>query len=204
MSELKIINGSKNLIVCFGGMALQFGGFLPFEFLNYLSSIYNNTFDLLFYIDTDQCWYHKGFKNITNDIDETTSYLNNIILNGKYEKTLFMGTSAGGYAAILYGSLCNVNFVISFFPQTILENPINPNYANLKNIINKNTEYVLYGNKTNKNKKDLHSIYHCENIECFENVAIIKNVVINMKNLRDSGFIKAMIDGFFYTDEHLN
>ena len=35
-SEYKIINGNKNLIVCFGGIALQFGGILPFEFLNYL------------------------------------------------------------------------------------------------------------------------------------------------------------------------
>ncbi len=33
-SEHKIINGNKILIVCFGGMALQFGGILPFEFLS--------------------------------------------------------------------------------------------------------------------------------------------------------------------------
>jgi hypothetical protein len=36
MSELEIINGNKNLICCFGGMALKMGGIPPFEFLNYL------------------------------------------------------------------------------------------------------------------------------------------------------------------------
>ena len=47
----KIINGNKNLIICVGGMALQFGGIPPFEFLNYLSSNYTNTCDLIFFID---------------------------------------------------------------------------------------------------------------------------------------------------------
>lgn len=42
MSGNKIIKkNSENLIVCFGGMALQMGGILPFEFLNYLSKIYD-------------------------------------------------------------------------------------------------------------------------------------------------------------------
>ena len=39
-SEFKIINGHKIVIVCFGGIALQFAGIPPFEFLNYLSTIY--------------------------------------------------------------------------------------------------------------------------------------------------------------------
>lgn len=39
-SIYKIINNNKNLIICFGDIALQFGGILPFEFLTYLSSIY--------------------------------------------------------------------------------------------------------------------------------------------------------------------
>ena len=77
-SEYKIMNGNKNLIICFGGMALQFGGILPFEFLNYLSSIYKNKCDLIFYVDNHQCWYHKGIKDITNNIDETILYLNNL------------------------------------------------------------------------------------------------------------------------------
>lgn len=194
-SEYKIFNNNK-LIVCFSGMALKFGGILPFEFLNYLSSIYTDC-DLLFYIDKNQCWYHKGIHGITNNIDYTILYLNKIIEDGNYEKVIFMGTSAGGYASILFGSLCdNVNNVISIIPQTIINKPIDSKYSNLKNIINKNTKYIIYGDTSIQNDNH-HHIRHCENIECFSNVKIIKNNGLYMKQLRDNGSIKKIIDDCF-------
>lgn len=194
-SEYKIINNNKNLIICFGGMALKFGGILPFEFFNYLSSKYGDNCDLIFYIDKHQCWYHKGINGITDNIDETILYLNNIIKYGNYEKVIFMGTSAGGYASILFGSLCdNVTNVISFIPQTILNNPIYLKYSNLRNIINKNTKYILCGDTSIKNVDNYHHISHCKNIKCFTNVNIIKIDGVNLKKLRDNGFIKKTID----------
>jgi hypothetical protein len=198
-SEYKIINGNQNLIICYGGMALQFGGIIPFEFLNYLSSIYKNDCDLIFFVDRHQCWYHKGIQDITNNIDETVLYINNIIHHGNYKKIIFMGTSAGGYGAILFGSICNnVTHVISFIPQTILQNPINLNYSNLKNIINANTKYILYGDNSVKNVNDNHHISQCTNIECFTNVTIIKDDEgCDLKCLRDNGFIKKTIDCIF-------
>jgi hypothetical protein len=200
-SECKIMNNNKNLIICFGGMALMFGGILPFEFLNYLSSIYKNNCDLIFYIDIHQCWYHKGIKNITNNINDTILYLNNIIKYGNYEKIIFMGISAGGYGSILFGSLCNnVTNVISFIPQTIIKNAIDSNYSNLKHIINDNTKYILYGDISIKDINDIHHISHCENIECFSNVTIHKTENCNLKQLRDNGSIKKMIDDIILKD----
>jgi hypothetical protein len=189
--EYTILNNNKNLIICFGGLMLSMDGIPPFEFLRYLSSIYTNSYDLYFYIDRKQCWYHKGIHNITNNIDETVSYLKDIIKN--YEKVIFMGVSAGGYAAILFGSLCNVTNVISFIPQTILDNPIRPKYKNLKQIINNNTQYLLYGD-TSKNVNDLHHIRHCNNLQEFKNVNIIKQNNCVLKKLRDDGVIKKIID----------
>jgi hypothetical protein len=169
-SEYKIINGHKILIVCFGGMALQFGGIIPFEFLNYLSSIFLDRCDLYFFVDKNQCWYHKGIKDITNNIDETVLYINDIIKKGNYEKVIFMGVSAGGYGTILFGSLCNnINNIISFIPQTILKKPIDSNYLNLKN-----TSYLLYGDKSIQDNNNNHHISQCENLEHFLNVKIIK------------------------------
>jgi len=193
-SEYKIFNNNNKLIVCFGGLALKFCGILPFEFLNYLTSLYTGC-DLLFYIDKNQCWYHKGIQNITNNIDETVLYLNNIIKDRNYEKVIFMGTSAGGYASILFGSLCdNVNNVISFIPQTILNNPIDLKYSNLKNIINNNTKYIICGDTSIQDKNNAHHILHCENIDCFSNVKIININGVDMKELRDNGFIKKIIN----------
>jgi len=175
MSELSIINNNDILIVCFGGFALQIGGITPFEFLNYLSSIYINKVDLLFYVDKYQCWYHKGIESITNNVDDTVIYLNNKINSGQYKKIIFMGVSAGGYASILFGSLCNnVDYVVSFLPQTILKNPIDINYVDLKNILNSQTKYILYGDPNITNVNNIHNIYHCENIEKNSNVTVVK------------------------------
>jgi hypothetical protein len=199
-SEYKIIHGNKRLIVCFGGKALLFGGILPFEFLNYLSSVYVDTCDLIFYIDKDQCWYHNGIKHISNNIDDTVLYLNNIVKNGNYEKVIFMGTSAGGYAAILFGSLCNnIDYVISFIPQTILKTPVDIQYSNLQDVINNHTNYILYGDTSKTDINDIHHIRHCENIGHYTNVKIIRNSCCNLKHLRDSGFIKKIIDNIFFS-----
>lgn len=201
MCKHEIINGNKNLIISFGGRYLEhsYSSIFPFEFLNYLSSQYKNNCDLIFFIDPDQCWYHNGIKDITKNIDGTVLYINNICKNGNYKKIIFMGTSAGGYAAILFGSICNnITNVISFIPQTIIDNPKNSNYSNLKNIINKNTKYLLYGDTSISDINDLHHISHCENIKCFENVKIIKSDCCNLKNLRDNGFIKNTLDSILF------
>jgi len=181
-----IINGNKVAIACFGGKALRFGGILPFEFLNYLSSNYKDHCDLYFFIDEHQSWYHEGIKGITTCIDDTVLYLNNLLRN--YDKVLFMGTSAGGYAAILFGSLCNVN-VISFIPQTILQNPIDKKYKNLKDRINPSLHYIVHGDI---NGSGPHDISHCENIQQ-NNVTVIRDNKFDMKRLRDDGTIKIMI-----------
>jgi predicted esterase YcpF (UPF0227 family) len=193
-SEYSILNGSKHLIISFGGMALLFGGIPPFEFLTYLSSTYKNDCDLVFYIDSRQCWYHKGIEHITTGIDETAAYLDELIKRGNYDKVIFMGVSAGGYASILFGSLCHVNHVLAFIPQTYCRNPIDEKYANLKHIINARTRYVLYGDTSIEDVNDIHHISHCENIECFANVRVIRNHGCDMKQLRDTGFIKQRID----------
>ena len=102
-----------------------------------------------------------------------------------------MGTSAGGYASILFGSLCNVHKVISFIPQTILENPINTIYKNLKNVINPNVNYILHGDINDQ--EILHHISHCENIKG-KNIKIIRDDKFNMKLIRDNGIIKNYIN----------
>lgn len=139
-------------------MGLKMGGILPFEFLNYLSKTFKKNTDLYFYIDKKQCWYHKGFDGITENIEDTVLYLNNIIKKSNYKKILFIGVSAGGYASILLGSLCNVSNVIAFIPTTKLVKPINKKYEDLKTIVTNNTDYLIYGDSKVKNKYNDHHI----------------------------------------------
>jgi hypothetical protein len=202
MSELYKINGNKTLICCFGGMALKMGGIVPFEFLTYLSTIYTNDCDLLFYIDKNQCCYHKGIDGISKNIENTVEYLNQKI--HKYDKIIFMGVSAGGYASILFGSLCNnVSNVISFIPKVNLNNPMNKKYKNLKNFINPNTKYILFGDKSITNIQDNHHISQCELLEEFSNVTIFKKENIDLKVLRDTGVIKNVIDDIIYDKSNI-
>jgi hypothetical protein len=193
-SELENINGNKNVICCFGGISLKMGGIPPFEFLNYLStSIHKNQCDLLFYIDKNQCCYHKGIDGISNNIEETVEYLNNKIRT--YEKIIFMGVSAGGYASILFGSLCkNVTHVIGFIPKIKLSYPIDIKYSNLKYMINSTTQYILLGDKSINDINDNHHISQCEMLEDYNNVKILKLNNVNLKELRDNGVISDLLE----------
>lgn len=195
MSELEILNNSNVVICCFGGMGNRMGGIIPFEFLNFLSKTYENKYDLIFYVDKNLCCYHKGFQGITNNVEESVVYLNNKFSKRKYNKIIFMGVSAGGYASILFGSLCeNVSHVISFIPKTVLNDPVDKKYKNLKSFVNNNTKYILVGDLSIRHITDNHHIYFCDLLSEFENVNIMRMDHVDLKVLRDNGTIKKILD----------
>lgn len=191
MDEHKIVNGHKKLIVAFGGLVNKLGGIPSFEFLRYLSSTYDDV-DMVFYFDRSQSWYHHGIGGISTNVNETVTYLNNLIEN--YDKVLFIGVSAGGYAAMLFGSLCNVDHVVSFIPQTVLDSPQNKGFAyrDLKQVINPTTKYLVYGDTEATSPN--HNFRHCQHINCFPNVTVIPGVRVNVGKLRDKGVLKQIID----------
>lgn len=202
MSVKSIVSdkNSENMVICFGGMALQMGGILPFEFLTYLSSTYNNIADLYFFVDKKQCWYHKGIDGISNNIDETVKHLDEIVLSKSYKKIIFMGVSAGGYASILFGSLCkNITDVIAFIPRTKYERRmIDDRYYDLNNIINNSTKYCIIGDISVADTNHDHHISQCTNLTNHTNVTIHKLSGVNMKNLRDNGKIKEFLDNLLF------
>ena len=108
-----------------------------------------------------------------------------------------MGVSAGGYASILFGSLCNVNSVISFIPRTKLVNPIDKKYEDLKSVINNTTDYIIYGNTRIENVNSNHHISQCNNLDSFKNVKIIYLYGLNMRKLINNNTIKKNIDNVF-------
>ena len=197
--ELKKLYGKKILICCFGGMSKKMGGILPYEFLNYLTSIYEDKHDLIFYVDNHQCCYHMGINGISTNIENTAQYINEKIIKKEYEKIIFMGVSAGGYASILFGSLCeNITHVISFIPKVILNNPRDKKYKNLKDFINTKTRYIIIGDESIKNKNNNHHISQCEELQNFNNVTIIRKEKVDLKELRDNGTIKSILDSVLY------
>jgi len=179
VSFLKIGSGSKNLIVSFASAMPE----IKFERKKSLFKLkYDDNFDvdMLYMRDikyfltgrgrkrTERLiggWYLDGLNGIGDNINDTILFLKEQTKN--YDNIIFIGSSMGGYASILFGSIVNANHVISVNPQTDLdyviektprdkfksyprikkfrkENPeIWKEYVNLKPHLNKSVNYHL-------------------------------------------------------------
>jgi predicted esterase YcpF (UPF0227 family) len=190
-SELFIKKGSKILIISFGGCQLGFGTLALFEFRNFLEKFFPQI-DKLFYIDKDCNWYHSGIRGISDSINTTVEHIRKQCYG--YEKVFCIGSSAGGYAAIMFGSMLNIHTVLTFNAQTYLDRQ--EFKSNLKTIINTTTKYHLYGDLSiNKDVDHLHHISHTENLEGHENVIVYKKETCNLKEYRDSGELLKIFQG---------
>ncbi len=109
-------NNSNVLLVSFGGIK-QGIGMAVYEFYNSLKNI---SCDKVFIKDINQSWYHKGINKEVKNIQLTSELLKSIILKKAYERVVFIGNSMGGYGAILFGVILNIDCVIAFSPQTFI------------------------------------------------------------------------------------
>jgi hypothetical protein len=190
-SELKVLSENNNdtVIITFGGAQKKFGGIQPFEFLNFLTNNFKDC-DKYFYIDKKTNRYHLGIEGISNNIEETVEYIKNILIS--YKNVYFMGVSAGGYAAILFGSLLNVSHIIAFIPPTQC-NQINDKrkfdnkYSDLLYLINNKTQYHLFGDLSINNINNSHHISHCDRLKIYPNVTINQYSKIDLIQLRNNG-----------------
>jgi len=115
ISYVKVGNNSKKLIVSFASNAHD-----GFERKSSLMKLKypRNDFDVL-YLRNRYQWYLGGLNGIGKNINHTLAFLKKEF--AKYDKQLCVGNSAGGYASILFGSVCNANTIIAITPQTDLE-----------------------------------------------------------------------------------
>ena len=115
ISYVKIGNNNKKLIVSFASN--QHDGFERKTSLMKLK-YERNDFDVL-YLRNCNRWYLGGLSGIGKTINHTIAFLKKEF--SKYNNVITAGSSAGGYASILFGSVCNANTVIATKPQTDLE-----------------------------------------------------------------------------------
>ncbi len=111
------------LILAFGGLSNQLSEPV-FEFRNYLTKNFECHF--IFVRDLEQVWYHAGVKDLTPKSEEdqilgTVATLKEEIAKIPYTRLVTLGTSAGGYASLLFGILLEVDYIVSFSPQTYLD-----------------------------------------------------------------------------------
>jgi len=74
----------------------------------------------LFLGDPRQCWYHRGIPGIGDSIDSIVRHIRNICAQENIKRVVTVGSSGGGYAAILIGILINADEVVAFSPVSKL------------------------------------------------------------------------------------
>lgn len=115
-SYVKIGKASKKLIVSFSSN--NHSGFERKKSLMSLKYCKNGLRADVLYLRNQNAWYLGGLNGIGKDIDDTVAFLKKEFTN--YEEVLCVGSSAGGYASILFASLCGANVCIANIPQTDL------------------------------------------------------------------------------------
>lgn len=213
ISYVKVGEGSKKLIVSFSSDGSPDENW--FQWKKTLITLFteSNSFDVLF-LRNQLEWYLGGLKGIGEDINCTIAFLKKEF--AKYNDILCIGSSAGGYASLLFGSLLNVNKVIAINPQTDLEyvrNGINRKYLNklpkespatwrkynkianvlsddlVCDVLSDGDEFYENENKIQNmpDPKILHGDYHYDQIKHFPNVNKI------YKNLAGKGTIHSCL-----------
>jgi hypothetical protein len=115
--SLDMRGDSETLLVAFGGMQGQLG-MPPFEFFKATGAI---PVKKLFVRDLRQAWYHRGIPGHGDGIEQVAAALGQIVSAGGTRRLVCAGNSAGGYAALLFGTLLGADAVLCFAPQTVIE-----------------------------------------------------------------------------------
>jgi|13_taG_2_1085334.scaffolds.fasta_scaffold73983_2 hypothetical protein len=179
-SFCKIGDSAETLIVSFGHIV--HGGFASKTSL-VNKKCENNNFDILYIRDVEKNFYLDALPKIGNSLAETINFLESA--TSKYKTTIYIGSSMGGYASILFASILKGTTVIAQMPQTDLEYVYNHcihifkpiknkypdvwnSYKNLNSVINNSTQYIVGG--FNPNANVLHDLHHYKNIKSHANV----------------------------------
>jgi hypothetical protein len=109
---------SRTLLIAFGGRKSRLGGIPPFEFLSLASQFRAKR---LFVRDLQEAWYHEGLPGYGEDVEGVKLALERTISEHRVERVVCCGNSAGGYGALLFGTLLRADLVLAFCPQTVID-----------------------------------------------------------------------------------
>jgi pimeloyl-ACP methyl ester carboxylesterase len=114
---LEMESDSRSLLLTFGGLGMV-GGDASFEFGSATSEL---PVKRLFVRDPYQSWYQLGLPRQGRTLPRIAASLRELIEPYAVDHLVAVGNSAGGYAALVFGTLLGADTVLSFAPQTILD-----------------------------------------------------------------------------------
>jgi hypothetical protein len=132
------------VIISFAGLGDQF------QFRNMLSEMNVN---VIYVRDLKHNWYLNGIPDIGNNVEEVKDFFVKKAKGNSSIKVITIGASAGGFAALLYGTLIQADVVMTFSPQTFVNR--------FRRLIYWDTRWkdriseIYRGDKSNRNYLDL-------------------------------------------------
>jgi hypothetical protein len=200
------------VLVAFGGLHKRSGmGMPPFEFFGLLKDV---DCGKVFVRDLDQVFYQGGVRGLGASIPDAAASLRTLLAGRS--PVAFVGNSAGGFAALLFGALVGVDRVVAFAPETFVSRPLRyvyrddrwpeeiaamysiPNlerrYLNAKRVLSRDngrTRYDIYFPKWNKldARHALRMASH-RRLTLHPNSSKSHGVI---RDLRDAGVLKPLI-----------
>jgi len=114
------------LLLAFGGLANKIG-FPMFEFNKITSGL--KSINKIYLRDQNRLWFHRGLPDVGDDIESIATLLRQYTTHQSTHKVIVFGNSGGGYAALLFGHILQVDEVHAFAPKTYI-NPIKRLFQN--------------------------------------------------------------------------
>jgi hypothetical protein len=114
---LDMDSDSRALLVTFGGMR-SLVGIPSFEFVRLTGEI---PVKRLFVRDPRQSWYHRGMPKHGRSLESVSQAVGELIARHEVQRLVMAGNSAGGYGALVFGTLLGADVVFAFAPQTVLD-----------------------------------------------------------------------------------
>jgi hypothetical protein len=118
--SLDMEHDSRTLLLTFGGMK-SLAGLASFEFVNLTQQL---PVKRMFVRDPRQSWYHRGMPQHGTDLASVAGAVGDLLTEHDVERLVMAGNSAGGYAALVFGTLLGAQSVLCFAPQTVLDSRI--------------------------------------------------------------------------------
>jgi pimeloyl-ACP methyl ester carboxylesterase len=112
----ELTSPSSTMLIAFAAMSHNRPP--PFHFFEFTTGL---PVKRLFVRDPERVWFQHGVPGFGDTIDEVAASLEALVDEQEVERLVVIGSSAGGYAALAFGSLLEADLVLSFSPQTTLD-----------------------------------------------------------------------------------
>ena len=135
------------------------------------SSVYNRAGRVIFVRDIYKCWYSRGISHKVNTIDKVLELLKTLT---EGYRVITVGSSAGGYMAVLSAIKLNAEFCFNFSGQYHISEDLGNPYLDLTDLLKEYNGNIFYFMPVHY-EADRKEFLSVENIKCIKTFGFNEN-----------------------------